>query len=159
MRQTSKSLILQRSERGSAAARQWANQIRTLPTRPCLSSIILSPLNGNVKMSSHETGDMPVEFRGSAAEARIAAGRAAGRRLRTRRRIRCRRPLVRAAMGSGMRFTRVSRKCAATNEVARSCASSTSQSETTLRAEKCFRTIPRRGRGSLVSSCTRSPGC
>src|SRR6266481_5862235 len=27
----------------------------------CLSSIILSPLNGNVKMSPHETGDIHVE--------------------------------------------------------------------------------------------------
>ena len=33
----------------------------------CLSSIILSPLNGNVKMSPHETGDIHVESEGTAA--------------------------------------------------------------------------------------------
>src|SRR5258708_24399016 len=32
----------------------------------CLSSIILSPLNGNVKMSPHETGDIHVESEGTA---------------------------------------------------------------------------------------------
>ena len=30
----------------------------------CLSSIILSPLNGNVKMSPHETGDIHVATTG-----------------------------------------------------------------------------------------------
>src|SRR5260370_24657040 len=34
--------------------------------QPCLSSIILSPLNGNVKMSPHETGDIHVESEGTA---------------------------------------------------------------------------------------------
>jgi len=34
--------------------------------KPCLSSIILSPLNGNVKMSPHETEDIPVESEGTA---------------------------------------------------------------------------------------------
>ena len=37
---------------------------------PCLSSIILSPLNGNVKMSPHETGDIHVESEGTAASER-----------------------------------------------------------------------------------------
>ena len=32
----------------------------------CLSSIILSPLNGNVKMSRYETGDIYVESGGTA---------------------------------------------------------------------------------------------
>ena len=32
----------------------------------CLSSIILSPLNSNVKMSPHETGDIRVESEGTA---------------------------------------------------------------------------------------------
>src|SRR5260370_27778112 len=32
----------------------------------CLSSIILSPLNGNVKMSPYETGDIHVESEGTA---------------------------------------------------------------------------------------------
>ena len=32
----------------------------------CLSSIILSPLNGNVKMSPYETGDIDVESEGTA---------------------------------------------------------------------------------------------
>src|SRR5450432_3180612 len=36
----------------------------------CLSSIILSPLNGNVKMSPHETGDIHVESEGTAASER-----------------------------------------------------------------------------------------
>src|SRR5580704_7686271 len=36
----------------------------------CLSSIILSPLNSNVKMSPHETGDIHVESEGTAASER-----------------------------------------------------------------------------------------
>src|SRR5712692_4180238 len=36
----------------------------------CLSSIILSPLNGNVKMSPYETGDIHVESEGTAASER-----------------------------------------------------------------------------------------
>src|SRR3984893_15113467 len=36
----------------------------------CLSSIILSPRNGNVKMSPHETGDIHVESEGTAASER-----------------------------------------------------------------------------------------
>src|SRR5579863_1974827 len=36
----------------------------------CLSSIILSPLNGNVKMSPYETGDIHVESEGIAASER-----------------------------------------------------------------------------------------
>src|SRR5882724_4086533 len=36
----------------------------------CLSSIILSPLNSNVKMSLHETGDIHVESEGTAASER-----------------------------------------------------------------------------------------
>src|ERR1700675_5116813 len=36
----------------------------------CLSSIILSPLNGNVKMSPHETGDIHVESEATAASER-----------------------------------------------------------------------------------------
>src|SRR6266478_6167959 len=36
----------------------------------CLSSIILSPPNGNVKMSPHETGDISVEPEGTAASER-----------------------------------------------------------------------------------------
>src|SRR6266446_5576099 len=36
----------------------------------CLSSIILSPLNGNVKMSPHATGDIHVESEGTAASER-----------------------------------------------------------------------------------------
>src|SRR5450631_1797716 len=32
----------------------------------CLSSIILSPLNGNVKLSPYETGDIHVESEGTA---------------------------------------------------------------------------------------------
>jgi hypothetical protein len=36
----------------------------------CLSSIILSPGNGNVKMSPHETGDIHVESEGTAASER-----------------------------------------------------------------------------------------
>jgi len=36
----------------------------------CLSSIILSPLNGNVKMSPHETGDIHVESEGTSASER-----------------------------------------------------------------------------------------
>src|SRR5208282_2050422 len=42
------------------------NEIST----PCLSSIILSPLNGNVKMSPYETGDIHVESEGTAASER-----------------------------------------------------------------------------------------
>src|SRR5437762_624683 len=38
--------------------------------RVCFSSIILSPLNGNVKMSPHETGDIHVESEGTAASER-----------------------------------------------------------------------------------------
>src|SRR5260370_27857675 len=38
--------------------------------KKCLSSIILSPLNGNVKMSPHETGDIHVESEGTAASER-----------------------------------------------------------------------------------------
>ncbi len=38
---------------------------KPLPTK-CLSYIILSPLNGNVKMSPHETGDIHVESEGAA---------------------------------------------------------------------------------------------
>src|SRR5260370_6854008 len=39
----------------------------TLPAAlSCLSSIILSPLNGNVKMSPYETGDIHVESEGTA---------------------------------------------------------------------------------------------
>src|SRR5260370_18225789 len=37
---------------------------------PCLRSIILSPLNGNVKMSPYETGDIHVESEGAAASER-----------------------------------------------------------------------------------------
>ena len=40
----------------------------TLPS--CLSSIILSPLNGNVKMSPYETGDIHVESEGTSASER-----------------------------------------------------------------------------------------
>src|SRR5208283_3012871 len=36
----------------------------------CLSTIILSPLNGNVKMSPYETGDIHVESEGTAASER-----------------------------------------------------------------------------------------
>src|SRR5579885_1576450 len=36
----------------------------------CLSSIILSPPNGNVKMSPHETGDIHVESEGTTASER-----------------------------------------------------------------------------------------
>src|SRR5260370_11649097 len=36
----------------------------------CLSSIILSPLNGNVKMSPYETGDISVEPEGTSASDR-----------------------------------------------------------------------------------------
>src|ERR1700675_4891138 len=42
----------------------------------CLSSIILSPLNGNVKMSPHETGDIHVESEGTATSDRHFAMRA-----------------------------------------------------------------------------------
>src|SRR5260370_16499133 len=40
------------------------------PLGGCLSSIILSPLNGNVKMSPYETGDIHVESEGTAASER-----------------------------------------------------------------------------------------
>src|SRR5882724_11736838 len=43
--------------------------VKHLPTG-CLSSIILSPLNGNVKMSPHATGDIHVESEGTAASER-----------------------------------------------------------------------------------------
>ncbi|HTB94440.1 MAG TPA: Gfo/Idh/MocA family oxidoreductase, partial [Candidatus Sulfotelmatobacter sp.] len=42
----------------------------TMIITTCLSSIILSPLNGNVKMSPHETGDIHVESEGTAASER-----------------------------------------------------------------------------------------
>src|SRR6266404_2067686 len=38
--------------------------------KSCLSSIILSPLNGNVKMSPHATGDIHVESEGTTASER-----------------------------------------------------------------------------------------
>src|SRR5712664_3818200 len=41
-----------------------------LSAHRCLSSIILSPLNGNVKMSPYETGDIHVESEGTAASER-----------------------------------------------------------------------------------------
>src|SRR5713226_4135316 len=47
----------------------------------CLSSIILSPLNSNVKMSPHETGDIHVESEGTAASERnqrVPQGRLGG---------------------------------------------------------------------------------
>src|SRR5271154_2949551 len=38
--------------------------------KDCLSSIILSPLNGNVKLSPYETGDIHVESEGTTASER-----------------------------------------------------------------------------------------
>ena len=49
---------------------QACNGVYTGETEPCLSSIILSPRNGNVKMSPHETGDIHVESEGTAASER-----------------------------------------------------------------------------------------
>jgi len=40
--------------------------MQSAATVKCLSSIILSPLNSNVKMSPHETGDIHVESEGAA---------------------------------------------------------------------------------------------
>src|ERR1700693_3100149 len=45
-------------------------QERQLPYSTCLSSIILSPPNSNVKLSPHETGDIHVESEGTAASER-----------------------------------------------------------------------------------------
>src|SRR5579863_3551146 len=57
-----------------------AYQRKEIPARgrndECLSSIILSPLNGNVKLSPHETGDIHVESEGTAASDRHFAMRA-----------------------------------------------------------------------------------
>src|SRR5271169_1500295 len=47
-----------------------ATDERTVASFLCLSSIILSPLNSNVKMSPHETGDIHVESEGTAASER-----------------------------------------------------------------------------------------
>src|SRR6266851_7899089 len=44
----------------------WKPGDDELNPRLCFSSIILSPLNGNVKMSPYETGDIHVESEGTA---------------------------------------------------------------------------------------------
>src|SRR5579885_704665 len=44
--------------------------VNRYPEGFCLSSIILSPPNGNVKMSPHETGDIHVESEGTTASER-----------------------------------------------------------------------------------------
>jgi len=51
-------------------------EVHTPKGPTCLSSIILSPLNGNVKLSPHETGDIHVESEGTAASDRHFAMRA-----------------------------------------------------------------------------------
>jgi len=61
---------------------EWASKTKwhrvvawnSLGERVCLSSIILSPLNGNVKLSPHETGDIHVESEGTATSARTTDG-------------------------------------------------------------------------------------
>src|SRR5216683_7593943 len=39
----------------------WKDRLRNGALKMCLSSIILSPLNGNVKMSPYEQGDICIE--------------------------------------------------------------------------------------------------
>src|SRR5712671_5157237 len=48
----------------------WCADFKGWFRTACLSSIILSPLNGNVKMSPYETGDIHVESEGTSASDR-----------------------------------------------------------------------------------------